>query len=151
MLSLKHGIPMLKNISRIKITKIISWPSYLYKGNPHIGNTVFTLIWDLKSLHVSAFPVDSQTIHWGKLALWTSIPWKLALTGTLNWQLISHTGSRLGPMKIAPTKLTHCGLAMQYGDIDLGQYSFRYWLFAWWHQAVTWTNVDLSSVMPSIP
>ena len=28
-----------------------------------------------------------------------------------------------------------------YGDIDPG----RHWLVAWWHQAITWTNVDLSS------
>ena len=25
-----------------------------------------------------------------------------------------------------------------------GQYWHRYWFVAWWHQAITWTNVDLS-------
>ena len=34
--------------------------------------------------------------------------------------------------------LTHCGLVMPYGDID------QHWLR---HQAITWTNVDFSSVM----
>ena len=36
----------------------------------------------------------------------------------------------------------------QYGDVDLGQLWLRQWLVAWWHQAITWTNVDLPSVMP---
>ena len=39
----------------------------------------------------------------------------------------------------------NCGLVMPNGDIDLGQHWFRKWLVAWWHQAITWTNVDLSS------
>ena len=43
-------------------------------------------------------------------------------------------------------KLSHCGLVMPYGDIDLGQHWLRYWLAVWRHQAITWTNVDLSSV-----
>ena len=33
--------------------------------------------------------------------------------------------------------LTHCGLVMPYGDIDL------------YHQDITWTNVDYSSVRSS--
>ena len=49
------------------------------------------------------------------------------------------------------TILTHCGLMsmMPYGDIELGQHWLRQWLVAWWHQAITWTNVDLSSVRSS--
>ena len=43
--------------------------------------------------------------------------------------------------------LTHCGLVTPYGDRDLGQLWLRQWLVAWRHQAITWTNVDLSSVM----
>ena len=31
---------------------------------------------------------------------------------------------------------------MPYGDIDLGQHWLRWWLGVWWHQAITWTNVD---------
>ena len=34
-----------------------------------------------------------------------------------------------------------------YGDIDLGPHWLRQWLVAWWHRAITWTNVDLSSWM----
>ena len=33
-----------------------------------------------------------------------------------------------------------------YGNIDLGQHWFRKWLVAWRHQAITWTNVEFSSV-----
>ena len=35
---------------------------------------------------------------------------------------------------------------MPYGDRELGQHWLRYCLVAWRHQAITWTNVDLSSV-----
>ena len=31
-------------------------------------------------------------------------------------------------------------------DRDLGQHWLRYWLAAWWHQAITWINVDFSLV-----
>ena len=33
-----------------------------------------------------------------------------------------------------------------YGDRDLGQHWLRQWIVAWRHQAITWTNVDWSSV-----
>ena len=45
--------------------------------------------------------------------------------------------------------LTHCGLVTLYGDINLGQHWLREWLVAWWHQAITWTNVHLSSIRSS--
>ena len=45
--------------------------------------------------------------------------------------------------------LTHWGLVMPYGDIDLGQHWLRWWLVAWRQQAITWINVDLSSVRSS--
>ena len=38
--------------------------------------------------------------------------------------------------------LTHCGLVTPHGDIDLCHNWLRYWLVAWWHQAITWTSVD---------
>ena len=40
--------------------------------------------------------------------------------------------------------LTHLGLVTPYGDIDLGPCWLRWWLTAWWHQAIIWTNIDLS-------
>ena len=51
--------------------------------------------------------------------------------------------------------LTHYCLAMTYGVIDLGQYWFRQWLVASWHQTITWTNVDFpltgsSSIHPRV-
>ena len=42
--------------------------------------------------------------------------------------------------------LTHCSLVMPYGVNDSCQYWHRLSLDAWWHQAITWTNVDSSSV-----
>ena len=47
------------------------------------------------------------------------------------------------------TILTQCGLVTPYGDRDLGQHWLWQWLVAWRHQAITWTNVDLSSLKPS--
>ena len=45
--------------------------------------------------------------------------------------------------------LIHCGLATPYGDRDLGLHWLMQWLVAWRHQAITWTNVDWSSVKSS--
>ena len=42
--------------------------------------------------------------------------------------------------------LTHCGLVMPYGDLELGQHWLRYWPVTWQHQAITWTNVHHSSL-----
>ena len=42
--------------------------------------------------------------------------------------------------------LTHWGLVTPYGNRELGQQWLRWWLVAWRHQAITSTNVDLSSV-----
>ena len=42
--------------------------------------------------------------------------------------------------------LTHWGLVTPYCDRDLTQHWLRQWLVAWRHQAITWTNVDLSPV-----
>ena len=38
--------------------------------------------------------------------------------------------------------LTYCGLVTPYGVIDPGQQWLRLSLFAWYHQAFTWNNVD---------
>ena len=47
-------------------------------------------------------------------------------------------------------ELTHCGLVTPYNvNIDLGQHWIKSWLFAWWHQAITWTNVDISIMRSS--
>ena len=45
--------------------------------------------------------------------------------------------------------LTHWGLVTPHGDRELSQPWLRKWLVAWRHQAITWTNVDWSSVKSS--
>ena len=42
--------------------------------------------------------------------------------------------------------LTHWDLVMPYVTTELGQHWPRQWLVAWWYQAITWTNVDLTSI-----
>ena len=45
--------------------------------------------------------------------------------------------------------LVHCSLVMPYGSfINRGQHLFWKWLVALCHQAITWTNIDLSSARP---
>ena len=35
---------------------------------------------------------------------------------------------------------THCSLGTIHDDMDLGQHWLTWWLAAWLHQAITWTN-----------
>ena len=53
------------------------------------------------------------------------------------------------PFSLGFNVLTDCGFVTPYGYIDLSQHWFREWLVAWRHQAITWTNVYLSSVRSS--
>ena len=39
--------------------------------------------------------------------------------------------------------LSHCSRVTPYGEIYLGQRWLGYWLVAWQHLAITWTNFDL--------
>ena len=39
---------------------------------------------------------------------------------------------------------------MPCSAISLGQHWLRQWLVAWWHKAITWTNVDSSKIFPVI-
>ena len=41
--------------------------------------------------------------------------------------------------------LVHCGLVMLYGDMNVSQHWLRLWPVTW-HQVITRTNVDLSSL-----
>ena len=42
--------------------------------------------------------------------------------------------------------LTHCGLVMPHGNMNLGQHWLKSWLVAWLHKAIAWINVGLSSI-----
>ena len=70
-----------------------------------------------------------------------------------NFVVIIMPGDVLGHLQTsgwtAVTKLTHCGLVTPYGNKDLDQHWLREWHVAWRLQAITWTNVDLSSVRSS--
>ena len=58
-------------------------------------------------------------------------------------QIIVSTATYLrGRAILTEWNSTHCGPVTPYVD----QHWLRYWLVAWWHQAITWTDVDLSSV-----
>ena len=80
-------------------------------------------------------PYDSTRPQWVE---WTW-RWKL-------WQDIYNGGIM---MPYLTYLVTHCGLVTPYGSRYLGQHWFRQWLVAWRHQAITWTNVDLSSLKSS--
>ena len=57
-----------------------------------------------------------------------------------HWNIVYH----YKPNGYEQNLLIHSGLVMPYGDKDLGNHWLRYWLVAWWLQAITRTNVDLS-------
>ena len=59
------------------------------------------------------------------------------------------TGKMLYSIWLLKQLLTHYGRMTSYDDIDLRKRWLRQWLVAWRHQAITWTNVDLSSVRSS--
>ena len=50
---------------------------------------------------------------------------------------------------ISPHWLTHYGLMMRYHATEIGHHWFRWWLGAWWHQAITWAIADLPSMTHS--
>ena len=87
--------------------------------------------------------------QWGPLAF---IPGQCFLEYS-SYQSSSYVSLKFTPLKsdlyppwVNVNKLTHWGLVTSYGIGDLGQHWFRQWLVAWRHQAITWTNVDFSSV-----
>ena len=52
------------------------------------------------------------------------------------------TGWRYTPSSMTSNILN----SLSSGDMELGQHWLRWWLVAWRYQAITWANVDLSSV-----
>ena len=40
-------------------------------------------------------------------------------------------------------RLIYWGLWTSYGDTDLDQYWLRWWIVAWQHEVITWSNVGL--------
>ena len=62
-----------------------------------------------------------------------------------DWFLRRHKHSKY-ELQWLRLHLTHWGLVTPFGEIDLGQLWLRKWLVALRHQAITWTNVDLSPV-----
>ena len=80
-----------------------------------------------------------ESLAWSK----TDIFWKHCFTlyslALLQQGQFSQKYSQNGPLI-----LSHCGLVMLCGHIDLDQHWPRLWLVAWCHQAITWANVDLS-------
>ena len=56
------------------------------------------------------------------------------------------------PGSASTLKSTYCGLMTPYRIKDLGQHRLRWWLLAWGHQVITWTNLDLSLThLPLLP
>ena len=77
------------------------------------------------------------TVNW---IIWSKIQWYLKQNTTMNLKMLS---AKWRPFHLSLNVLTHCGLVTPYGNMELGQHWLRYWLVAWRHQAITWTNVDL--------
>ena len=68
----------------------------------------------------------------------------MALTRMRKYHYTWNSNSHQRPPLL--TWITYRGLVTSYGDKDLGQHGSRSWIAAWRHQAITWTNFDLSSI-----
>ena len=68
----------------------------------------------------------------------------------LSWDLLGKEKNRPPGIKGALCcnvfLLMNCGLVMPYDITELDQHWFRQRIVAWWYEAITWTNIDLSSV-----
>ena len=86
----------------------------------------------------------SDAFSWMKSCVfWLKFQWSLFLR--VQFTIIQYTPLS-EPMLTQFTRgrwVYHCGLVTPCHNIDLGQHRFRWWLGAWKHQAMTWTNVDL--------
>ena len=61
-----------------------------------------------------------------------------------HWSGCSLTAAFFSSLKLHQLALTHCGLVTACGYIYLCQHWLKYWFVSWQHQAISWTNVDLS-------
>ena len=89
------------------------------------------------------WPEPMLTCHqWSPLAFtWGQFQREMLMI-SINKLCLKITHLKFEPDLPGTIELTHWGLVMPYGDIDQGQHWLRKWLVAWWHQAITWTNVD---------
>ena len=108
-----------------QIKVFAAFGSHLIEGMLWSQNTECNVVWSFLSVF-TCHVVKSLRLNWR--------------LGTDRWTLPNLQVS------CSDLTLTHCGLVMPYIDIELSQHRLRLWLDAWRHQAITWTNVDLSSV-----
>ena len=86
--------------------------------------------------------------------IWMSLDFtddQSTLVQVMAWchQATSHYLSQYWPKSLLPYGVTRpqwVNSLAPSGTKELGQHWFRWWLVAWWHQAIIWTNVDISSV-----
>ena len=79
-------------------------------------------------------------INWKEISV-TFIPKCISFCSEINFKIVC----KYDFVQVS-ISLTHWGLVTPYSIGDLGQHWLRQWLVAWWHKAITRTNVDLSSV-----
>ena len=94
-----------------------------------------------KLILASASPIDIQEI-----IVAVVLPANVAAVGNLVNTMAADVLATHVARTSAAIILTHWGLVTPHGDKELSQPWLRQWLVAWQHQAITWTNVDSSSV-----
>ena len=85
-----------------------------------------------------------RSIHWSQVLIWEwRCSWSSADRRCSNYiWVINNFMAYKGATYIG-------GFTVPYGNIDLAQHWLKWWLVAWWLQAITRANVDLSSVRAS--
>ena len=119
--------------------------SELKKSMVHI-----TIWWD------HFFYILMKKHHWFRISSISAVN-NSSRSGGINWNdILDHQGYKryfkhhkiteiIKFCFIRGPWLTHRSLVSPYGVIYLGQHWFRLWLGAWWHQGITWSNVDTFS------
>ena len=90
------------------------------------------------------FPINKSSLIWPESYSLKLVASRTPVIEILSWSSRQNVIEKGWPWW--ETALTHWGLVMPYGDRELCQHWLRQWLVAWRHQAITWTNIDLSSV-----
>ena len=114
----------------------------------HISNHQLRWKCCLWSLYILVLILLLSTTTTILLCMWVGTFFETSLR-MLNYCHQRHKCLPTGKRMNHKAALNHCGLVMPHDDVHLVPHWSRWWLNAWRHQAMIWTNIDLSSLRSS--
>ena len=129
----------------------ISFNEWTIFRAPHVGLVTHTCVSGLSHqwLRKYAPPARCHAITWtgtdllSTAHLWTNF---YEFSIRTRWHSFTELLWRSSSAK-CPQFCSVCSLLTNCGDINLGLHSLKEWRFAWRHQVITWTRIDLSSLI----